>query len=278
VFLFLAGFLAVIGNHDVFLLRCALLAGRLDSRKYASNSEIRNWSEEEVARSEITSEEYARTYYARMNGFEGVARTSAQHYAIAESLTDAQLTWLASLPLSIDLRPAGLPFFVVHAGLVPDLPLDAQHPYHLTTMRNFVTARDGELVATDSMKIGTAWSMRATEVPESARIQVEATAASSSPPASSAASTSSPTVLFGHDASRGFQRPNEFRLGLDTGCCNGKYLTGILLPDQRVVHVKARQVYSVPTGKVDVARPPPSPSGMTLNKISPTEPARPRAE
>jgi predicted phosphodiesterase len=45
-------------------------------------------------------------------------------------------------------------------------------------------------------------------------------------------------VIFGHDAKRGIQNEN-FAIGLDSGCCYGKELTGIILPDKEFVHVTA---------------------------------------
>jgi hypothetical protein len=45
-------------------------------------------------------------------------------------------------------------------------------------------------------------------------------------------------VLFGHDAKRGLQR-ERFAIGLDSGCCYGKALTGIILPEMEFVTVNA---------------------------------------
>jgi hypothetical protein len=47
-------------------------------------------------------------------------------------------------------------------------------------------------------------------------------------------------VIFGHDAKRGLQIQNkEWAIGLDTGCCYGKQLTGLLLPEYTLVQVDA---------------------------------------
>jgi hypothetical protein len=52
-------------------------------------------------------------------------------------------------------------------------------------------------------------------------------------------------ILFGHDAVRGLQE-YPLALGLDTGCCYGKQLTGVWLPERRLVRVEAGKVWSVP--------------------------------
>ena len=55
-----------------------------------------------------------------------------------------------------------------------------------------------------------------------------------------------PFVVFGHDAKRGLQ-VHPWARGIDTGCCHGGSLTGILIDDTRAVHdwIKTMQLISV---------------------------------
>jgi len=49
-------------------------------------------------------------------------------------------------------------------------------------------------------------------------------------------------AIFGHDARRGLQT-EEYAIGLDSGCCYGRELTGIILPEGEYVSVEATKVH-----------------------------------
>lgn len=51
-------------------------------------------------------------------------------------------------------------------------------------------------------------------------------------------------VIFGHDARRGLQL-HKHAIGLDTGACYGKQLSGIIigLPQEKLVQVDSSEVY-----------------------------------
>ena len=54
--------------------------------------------------------------------------------------------------------------------------------------------------------------------------------------------TSGTIRVFGHDAMRGLQRESH-ATGLDSGCVYGRELTGLWLPEHRLVSVKAHRVW-----------------------------------
>jgi len=134
------------------------------------------------------------------------------HREVAEALDEAEWRWLESLPFWIDLEAHGA--LVVHAGLLPDVPLDEQDPFDLMNMRSIRS--DG--TASRDYEEGTPWA----ELWPGPKL-----------------------VVFGHDAIRGLQRhPHAF--GLDTGCVYGGWLTGLWLPERDLVSVPARNDWASP--------------------------------
>ncbi|MEM7435855.1 MAG: metallophosphoesterase [Myxococcota bacterium] len=132
------------------------------------------------------------------------------HQEVADSLEEADWRWLESLPLWLLLDEHEA--LVVHAGLLPDLPLEDQDPYDLMNMRSIL--EDG--TGSRSYEEGQPWAERW----PGPRLAV-----------------------FGHDAVRGLQRhPHAF--GLDTGCVYGGWLTGLWLPDRDLVSVPARATWA----------------------------------
>jgi len=135
----------------------------------------------------------------------------AHHVAVAATLSDEELAWLAARPLWIELDGGAGPHVVVHGGLVPGVPLAAQERRHLLNLRSI--DKHGE----PSKKIeGTPW----------------------------AALWKGPShAVFGHDAVRGLQR-HPFATGLDTGCVYGGALTALVLPKGDLVSIQAKRAYA----------------------------------
>lgn len=132
---------------------------------------------------------------------------------LLDTLTKADWAYLAALPLYLRLGPeraGAADTVVVHAGVVPGVPLEDQDREHLLTLRSL---RDD---GTPSKKIeGTPWAVM-WKGPE--------------------------RIVFGHDAVRGLQQ-QPMATGLDTGCVYGGQLTALVLPERRIVSVRARRGY-----------------------------------
>jgi hypothetical protein len=142
----------------------------------------------------------------------------APNFAWTDELDDSDVRWMRRLPFSIAL-PAH-EALVVHAGLVPGVPLEAQDPMAMVSMRNLVKNADGTFRPTEKEEPGaTAWA------PEW---------------------RGPPHVYFGHDAKRGLQRAPH-ATGLDTGCVYGGALSAAILErgkEVQIVSVPAQRQYA----------------------------------
>lgn len=140
-----------------------------------------------------------------------------KHQKIAEALSTADVAWLDARPLFLRLSEerAGAsalsPVAVLHGGAVAGVPLEKQERDHLLNLRSISDA--GE----PSFRVeGAPWGAR-WRGPEH--------------------------IVFGHDAVRGLQQ-HPLATGLDSGCVYGKELTALILPERRLVSVKARRAYA----------------------------------
>jgi predicted phosphodiesterase len=131
------------------------------------------------------------------------------HAHVAASLTPDDWLYLESLPLYLPLPD--LKALVVHGGLVPGVPLDQQPRHLLLNMRSIAPNGDPSKRADGGVPWASLWS-------------------------------GPDHVVFGHDAVRGLQR-HPFATGLDTGCVYGRALTALILPEHRLISVRARRAY-----------------------------------
>lgn len=132
------------------------------------------------------------------------------HKPVVESLAPHHIAYLESLPLWIALPQHHA--LVVHAGLVPGVPLAEQERALLLNIRTLRPDGSGSKSAEDGVLWATRWFG-----PE--------------------------FVLFGHHALAGLQQ-HPFALGLDTGCAYGRELTACILPERTLVSVPARHAYA----------------------------------
>ena len=136
-----------------------------------------------------------------------------EKYSYVQRLSQEDIEWYSSLPFTISLPEFNA--IVTHAGLVPGVPLLEQTVFSMTKMRNILKHKQGELEALERNTEGENWAVFWGAAPH---------------------------VYYGHDAKRGLQL-HEFATGLDSGCCYGRELTGVLLPSRELRSVPAHRVY-----------------------------------
>jgi len=118
-------------------------------------------------------------------------------YHYIKYLSDDDLAFIESLPYTITIPE--LNTIVVHAGLVPGVPLVEQEPDYMVRMRNIVDEQPTHLIGN-----GTRWA----DVYD-------------------ASTKTSSRIIFGHDSRRRLQRGKKY-LGLDTGAVYGDKLSSII--------------------------------------------------
>ena len=139
----------------------------------------------------------------------GHGKDPKHHERVARTLRPEDWRYLERLPLYLTLP--GLETVVVHGGLVFGVPFDRQERDVVINMRSITP--DG--MPSKRVEGGVPW----------------------------ASVWPGPThVVFGHDAVRGLQQ-HRFATGLDSGCVYGRSLTGLILPECRLVAVPARRRY-----------------------------------
>jgi hypothetical protein len=146
-------------------------------------------------------------------------RLSPSHQRLMALLSPEDWELLETLPLYLEVPEHEI--LLVHAGLVPGVPIDQQDPWVLTHVRSI--QEDG----TPTHRFG--------PVPWGARYH------------------GPPHVVFGHNARREVQL-HPWATGLDTGCVYGGGLTAMVLGDAErpppvaerqdvLIRVPARQAY-----------------------------------
>ncbi|ATY64946.1 phosphatase family [Cordyceps militaris] len=199
---------AVRGNHDNAVLDAA------GARRYRSGE----WLPEAATRADDPVEASPRTSSSvACEQVPGNAAESAPHsdttIKTAAALSARQLKWLSSLPLilRIDLRAERnsslAKIVVVHAGLVPGVPLDQQDPHAVMHMRSLVVANGVLAAAEGEGEEGWAavWERAQEDLQQQQRT----------------------LVVFGHDARRGLQA-RKYSVGLDSGSVYGNQLSALI--------------------------------------------------
>ncbi|MFZ5495314.1 MAG: metallophosphoesterase [Verrucomicrobiota bacterium] len=132
-------------------------------------------------------------------------------YATMEQLRGKDWDYLESMKLTYEDEELGVVF--VHGGFLPDRPWQRQ-PARIVT-RIQVVGPDGE-------------PHKRTEMPDA--------------PHWSTLWEGPPFVVYGHTPREEIAR-TKWTLGIDTSCVLGGFLTAYILPEKRIVQVKARETY-----------------------------------
>lgn len=149
---------------------------------------------------------------------------------LAASLTSSQIAYLESCPVILRigfLKQLAGDLVVVHAGLVPGIPLERQDPTSVMNMRSIhlnthVPSKDPnpegsvhwiKLWNKYQQSLPTPWSLFSLGKSKT-----------------QSATEKHTTIVYGHDAPRGLQL-KQYSKGIDTGCVKGGRLTALLLDD-----------------------------------------------
>lgn len=129
---------------------------------------------------------------------------------LSKSFSKSQLAYLRSCPVILRVGKVGRlhNVAVVHAGLVPDVPLEDQDPFQVMNMR---TIDLQTLLPSETRKYTMwekYWNHQQKNKSEEERM----------------------TVIYGHDRKRG-KNIKEFSMGLDSGCVSGGRLTAMVIEE-----------------------------------------------
>jgi hypothetical protein len=139
---------------------------------------------------------------------------------LAKEFTKSEIAYMQQCP--VILRVGEIPntgsFVAVHAGLVPDISLESQDPFHVMNMRTI----DLKTRIPSSKHEGTPWEKFWNHQQKKLHEQERT------------------TIVYGHNRKRGLNI-QEYTYGLDTGCVSGGRLTALVVDGHgktELIHVK----------------------------------------
>ncbi|MBU8894272.1 serine/threonine protein phosphatase [Corallococcus sp. H22C18031201] len=135
------------------------------------------------------------------------------HLETRRALEPHHFDWMGRLPHYLRLPEHNA--VVVHAGLMPGIPVESQDPYHLLHAQCIQPPTKKSYWPSKAPQSATFWTHH-WRGPE--------------------------RIIFGHTV---FDRPlvTEHAVGIDTGCVYGRSLTAVVLPSWEFVSVPARSTY-----------------------------------
>jgi hypothetical protein len=142
---------------------------------------------------------------------------------LAKEFTKKELAYLQQCP--VILRVGTVPklgkLVAVHAGLVPNTPLEMQDPFHVMNMRTI----DLKTRIPSSKHSGTPWEKFWNHQQKKLHKHDRT------------------TIIYGHNRKRGLNI-QDYTNGLDTGCVSGGRLTALVIDDKgktELVHVSCKR-------------------------------------
>jgi len=158
-----------------------------------------------------------RHHFKRINPKVETEIWTERGYEWNKCIQQDNVDFLLSLPFTISIPYHNA--IVVHAGLIPNLPLEKQSIAAMVGMRNLVKMDSGYEAKSKPAEGGVAWA-KVWEGPKH--------------------------VYFGHDAYRKIQK-EKYATGLDSGCVYGNHLSAVILEpggSSRIVQVQALKRYA----------------------------------
>ena len=164
--------------------------------------------------------------------------------ADGSTLCDDDVHWLSELPYTIlipgDLLGENEDTLIVHAGLIPYLDLQDQKIPTMTTIRDLLPRCDesGQFTHFEyhNGKGGETPKVLSSYSDDDAKICCDEAVSWAS------AWKGPQRIIFGHDAKRKLQlHEGNWATGLDTGAVYGGKLTGIILPERKLVSVQSKE-------------------------------------
>ena len=168
--------------------------------------------------------------------------------ALAASLSAEQISYLEGCPVILRvgfLKHLAGDLVVVHAGLIPGLPLERQDPTAVMSMRSIDLHTHVPSKASIS-EGGVHWIKLWNKYQQSLPAQWSLFPAGDRDVQKSRESHT--TVIYGHDAKAGLQL-KQYSKGIDTGCVRGGKLTALVLSDggsMQTVQVKCKDYRKLP--------------------------------
>lgn len=139
-------------------------------------------------------------------------------------LSPEDMRWMLDIPYTLRIPKALFDdkhdTLIVHAGLIPGVPIEEQSIETMVTVREVVGDTES----------GYRYARAEDRNDPSIAPWAETW-------------TGPEYVIFGHDAKRELQQCSMCT-GIDTGACYGKKLTGMILPPRKLVQVQAKEAYS----------------------------------